>query len=98
MHLSIVNIVLGTLYAINDNMPFGIQRILSAMEPVEQLLTADSWLYVKRPLLSFAENCAMNVSGPVSEDLIDMVLIFLDRVIVNGAETDINTAQVGFGV
>ncbi|KAH0571858.1 putative TPR repeat family protein [Spironucleus salmonicida] len=96
LHLSITNIVLGALYAINQNMPFGIRRIIAAMEPTSEKLSPDSWLYVKRPLVSLAEACSMNLGGPAEEQLIDHVLLFLDEVIKYGEEMSINPTAVGF--
>lgn len=65
--MSIINIVLGTLYTINDNMSFGIRRIIAAMDPIQDKLSADSWMYVKRPLISLAEQCALGFKGPSEE-------------------------------
>lgn len=97
LHLSIINIVLGTLYTINDNMPFGIRRIIAAMDPIDQKLSADSWTYVKRPLISLAEQCALGFKGPAEEALIDVVVLFLDDVIRFGQDLSTIGAQVNFG-
>ena len=96
LHLSIVNIVLGTLYTINDNMQFGIRRILAAMDPIAEKLSADSWMYVKRPLVSLAEQCCLKFKGPFEEQLLDTVIVFLDDVCACGIGTSVCAAQVDF--
>lgn len=42
-HLSIINLVIGTLYCSKGNYEFGISRIVRALEPCEKKLGIDTW-------------------------------------------------------
>lgn len=77
-------------------MPFGIRRIIAAMDPIYEKLSADSWMYVKRPLISLAEQSALGIKGPCEEQLIDVVIVFLDDIIRYGQDMSTVAAQVNF--
>ena len=50
-HLSIINLVIGTLYCAKGNTEFGVTRVLRALEPPQRKLGPDTWYYCKRALL-----------------------------------------------
>lgn len=98
LHLCVINLVIGTLYCVKGNTTFGVTRVLKALEPIQQRLSPDTWLYCKRPLLALAEYCAMSLGGPVDESIIDSVIVFLDDVIRYGKDMSVMAAQVHFEV
>ncbi|XP_015914325.1 intraflagellar transport protein 70A [Parasteatoda tepidariorum] len=60
-HLSIVNLVIGTLYCAKGNYDFGISRVIKSLEPYGKKLGTDTWFYAKRCFLSLLENLAKQV-------------------------------------
>lgn len=60
-HLSIVNLVIGTLYCAKGNYDFGISRVIKSLEPYAKKLGTDTWFYAKRCFLSLLENLAKQV-------------------------------------
>jgi tetratricopeptide repeat protein 30 len=42
-HLSIVNLVIGTLYCAKGNYEFGVSRVIKSLEPYHQKLGTDTW-------------------------------------------------------
>lgn len=51
-HMTIINIVIGTLYCVKNNYEFGLMRIFKAMEPIESKLNRYTWFHAKRCLLN----------------------------------------------
>lgn len=60
-HLSIVNLVIGTLYCAKGNYDFGISRVIKSLEPYSKKLGTDTWFYAKRCFLSLLENLAKQI-------------------------------------
>lgn len=56
----LIYIFCSTLYCAKGNYEFGISRVIKSLEPQNNKLSADTWNYVKRCLLSMAENLAMH--------------------------------------
>ncbi|CAL8123915.1 unnamed protein product [Orchesella dallaii] len=54
-HLCIVNMVIGTMYCVKKNYPFGISRIIKSLTDFSIRLGPDTWFYTKRCLLSLME-------------------------------------------
>lgn len=52
--------VFRTLYCAKGNYEFGISRVIKSLEPQNNKLSVDTWNYVKRCLLSMAENLALH--------------------------------------
>lgn len=63
-HLSIVNLVIGTLYCAKGNYEFGISRLIRSLEPFNKKLGTDTWFYTKRCMLSLIENLAKRMITP----------------------------------
>lgn len=51
-HMTIINIVIGTLYCVKNNYEFGLMRIFKAMDPIESKLNRYTWFHAKRCLLN----------------------------------------------
>ena len=94
-HLSIINLVIGTLYCAKGNYEFGISRIVRALEPCERKLGIDTWFYSKRCMASMLENVARHVIVLRDEVLIEC-LRFLETCEMHGH--DIATETNLFGV
>lgn len=60
-HLSIVNLVIGTLYCAKGNYEFGISRVIKSLEPFQKKLGTDTWFYAKRCFLSLIENLSKHM-------------------------------------
>ncbi len=75
-HLTIVNLVIGTLYCVKGNMQFGVSRIVKAMVPMDAKLNADTWLHVKRPLLCLLDELSKAITA-VTTVLLDEIIDFL---------------------
>ncbi|KAK4025995.1 hypothetical protein OUZ56_015024 [Daphnia magna] len=84
-HLSIVNLVIGTLYCSKGNYEFGISRVIKSLEPYHQKLGTDTWFYAKRCLMSLLENMAKQVVV-VKDSILDDILQFLDSCQFYGRE------------
>nr|CAG4650016.1 EOG090X0302 [Sida crystallina] len=84
-HLSIVNLVIGTLYCAKGNYEFGISRVIKSLEPYHQKLGTDTWFYAKRCLLSLLENMAKHIVV-VKDSILDDILNFLDSCQFYGRE------------
>ena len=77
-HLSIVNLVIGTLYCSKGNYEFGITRVIKSLEPYQQKLGTDTWFYAKRCLMSLLENMAKQVVVIVKDSILEDIIHFLD--------------------
>ena len=65
MHLCIVNLVMGTLYGSKGNYEFGARLVIRALDPVQDTIGTDTWLYAKRCLLSLFEKLVTNTQVPL---------------------------------
>ncbi|KAK9502454.1 hypothetical protein O3M35_011231 [Rhynocoris fuscipes] len=77
-HLSIVNLIIGTLYCSKGNYEFGISRLIRSLEPYNKKLSYETWYYTKRCILSFIENFAKRTLFP-TDSFIQECLDFLDN-------------------
>nr|CAG4636855.1 EOG090X0302 [Ceriodaphnia reticulata] len=84
-HLSIVNLVIGTLYCSKGNYEFGISRLIKSLEPFHQKLGTDTWFYAKRCLMSLLENMAKQIVV-IKDSILDDILQFLDSCQFYGRE------------
>ncbi|KAG1671845.1 Tetratricopeptide repeat protein 30A [Nymphon striatum] len=75
-HLSIVNVVIGTLYCVKGNYDFGIQRVMKGLEPLNKKLGPETWFYAKRCFLSLTENMSKHVIT-VKDSIINECIQFL---------------------
>ena len=66
-HLTIINLVIGTLYCAKGNYEFGISRVIKSLEPHEEKLEADTWFYAKRCFLSLLEGMAKRLVAAKDE-------------------------------
>nr|CAG4641541.1 EOG090X0302 [Eurycercus lamellatus] len=84
-HLSIVNLVIGTLYCSKGNYEFGISRVIKSLEPYHQKLGTDTWFYAKRCLMSLLENMSKHVVV-IKDSILEDILQFLDSCQFYGRE------------
>ena len=61
VHLSILNLVIGTLYCVKQNFEFGIGRIIRSLESCCKKIETDIWFYAKRCFLAFIDNLAKQI-------------------------------------
>ena len=82
-HLSIIHLVIGTLYCAHRNYEFGIDYVFKAFSPMHAKLNADTWFYAKKCLLEVARS--MSLRQYIMLDVtFDKVCQFLDDVDKNG--------------
>lgn len=82
-HLSIINLVIGTLYCAKGNYEFGISRIVRALEPYERKLGVDTWFYSKRCMASMLENITRFVIV-IRDEVLDECVHFLENCELHG--------------
>lgn len=76
--VSIVNLVIGTLYCSKGNFDFGIRLIFKSLNPASEKLGTDTWYYTKRCLLALIENIVKR-QYTLQESLYAHIIIFLDE-------------------
>ncbi|VDK87520.1 unnamed protein product [Litomosoides sigmodontis] len=84
-HLSIINLVIGTLYCSKGNYEFGISRVIKAMEPYDMKLGTDTWFYSKRCMISLIENLAKHIIS-VRDSVLQECLQFLEQCEIHGKD------------
>eukprot|EP00835_Amoeboradix_gromovi_P001424 NODE_64_length_24072_cov_0.332541.p5 type:complete len:582 gc:universal NODE_64_length_24072_cov_0.332541:2040-295(-) len=77
-----INLMIGTLYCVNDNYQFGLDKIMESVEPIDKL-TIDNWFYIKRIFLSHLYKIATVQIMP--ELVIDLIqfLQSIDELTIN---------------
>lgn len=75
-HLCIINLVIGTLYCSKGNYAFGLQRVISSLQPYEQKLGPDTWHYAKRCFMGLAESASKHMAL-LDDDLHAQIVEFL---------------------
>ncbi|KRY57296.1 Tetratricopeptide repeat protein 30B [Trichinella britovi] len=78
IHLSIINLVIGTLYCSKGNYEFGISRVIKALEPYSKKLSSHTWLYAKRCFLSMIENLVKHVLQ-IRDSILKECMIFFEN-------------------
>lgn len=86
-HLSIIHLVIGTLYCAHRNFEFGIDYVLKAFTPMSQKLNADTWFYAKKCLFELIRSMALR-QYVIPDVLFDKICSFLDEVDKNGKKID----------
>lgn len=77
-HLSIVQLVIGTLYCAHKNFEFGVDYVFKAFKPMDQKLNPDTWFYAKKCLFELLRCIAYRyyiIPDPVFENICN----FLDE-------------------
>ena len=78
-HLSILHLVVGTLYCAHGNYEFGIDYVFKAFQPMHAKLNADTWFYAKKCLLEVMR--CMSIRTYIMPDAtFDKICTFLDEV------------------
>jgi tetratricopeptide repeat protein 30 len=86
-HLSIIHLVIGTLYCSHNNFDFGIDYLFKAFHPMHAKLNADTWFYAKKCLFELVRAIAWRqfIIGDVA---FDKICQFLDDVDKNGKKIE----------
>jgi tetratricopeptide repeat protein 30 len=58
-HLSIIHLVMGTLYCAHKNFDFGVDYVFKAFAPMHKKLNADTWFCAKKCLFEFLRSTAL---------------------------------------
>ena len=83
LHLSTINLVIGTLYCQKSNFDFGISTICKSLEPFEQRLSSDTWYYCKTCLLALLDKLSKQMVT-VADDVTSQIIRMLDAVVKHG--------------
>lgn len=83
-HISMINLVIGTLYCVKHNFEFGLSRIFKSVQPIDLNLNYWKWFHVKRCILYLLE-CHCKQLVLVSDELFDRVVTFLKQCEEEGA-------------
>ncbi|KAH0795453.1 TPR Domain containing protein [Histomonas meleagridis] len=78
-HLSIIHLVIGTLYCAHKNFEFGIDYVFKAFVPMNQKLNADTWFYAKRCLFELIRAMALR-QFIMTDMLYEKLCNFLDEI------------------
>jgi tetratricopeptide repeat protein 30 len=86
-HLSIIHLVIGTLYCSHDNFDFGVDYMFKAFNPMHAKLNADTWFYAKKCIFELIRSMAWRqfILGDVA---FDKICQFLDDVDKNGKKME----------
>ena len=87
VHLSIIHLVIGTLYCANKNFDFGIDYVFKAFNPMHEKLTADTWLYAKKCLFELLR-CLSLRQCVLEDQMYEKILDFLDNVDKHGKKIE----------
>ena len=83
VHLSTINLVIGTLYCQKNNFDFGIATICKSFEPYEQRLSSDTWHYCKTCLLALLDKLSKQMAT-VADETTSQIISMLDAVDKHG--------------
>jgi tetratricopeptide repeat protein 30 len=86
-HLSIIHVVIGTLYCSHNNFDFGIDYMFKAFHPMHAKLNADTWFYAKKCLFELVRAIAWR-QFILGDSPFDKICQFLDDVDKNGKKTE----------
>lgn len=76
LHLSTINLVIGTLYCQKNNYDFGVAMVCKSLEPYEHRLSSDTWHYCKTCLLGLLDKLSkqmVSVSDETTSQVMDML-------------------------
>jgi tetratricopeptide repeat protein 30 len=82
-HLSIIHLVIGTLYCAHKNFEFGVDYVFKAFSPMHLKLNPDTWFYGKKCLLEVLRSMALR-HYIMPDAVLEKVCAFLDEVDKHG--------------
>lgn len=88
-HLSIINIVIGTLYCAKNNYEFGLMRVFKALEPLESKLNGRTWYHAKRCLLGALDRHLKHIIF-LKDEIFDRAVEFLMKCEKQGVLIETN--------
>jgi tetratricopeptide repeat protein 30 len=86
-HLSIIHLVIGTLYCAHRNFDFGIDYIFKAFNPMPQKLNPDTWFYAKKCLFELLRSLAFR-QYLIPDVMFDKICTFLDEIDKHGKKME----------
>jgi tetratricopeptide repeat protein 30 len=86
-HLSIIHLVIGTLYCSHRNFEFGIDYMFKAFNPMHAKLNPDTWFYAKKCLFELIRSIAWR-QFILGDAAFDKICKFLDDVDKNGKKME----------
>ena len=86
-HLSIIHLVIGTLYCAHKNFEFGIDYVFRAFNPMHAKLNPDTWFYAKKCLFEVIRCISMR-SYIIPDETYEKIMKFLDEVDKNGKKIE----------
>ena len=82
-HLSIIHLVIGTLYCAHKNFEFGIDYVFKAFQPMHAKLNPDTWFYAKKCLSEVLRSMALR-QYVMADTIFTKISNFLDEVDKHG--------------
>lgn len=86
-HLSIIHLVIGTLYCAHKNFEFGIDYVFKAFNPMHSKLNPDTWFYAKKCLFEILRSMSIR-SYIIPDDTFDQIMKFLDEIDKHGKKIE----------
>jgi tetratricopeptide repeat protein 30 len=86
-HLSIIHLVIGTLYCAHRNFDFGVDYVFKAFVPMHQKLNADTWFYAKKCLFELLRSLCLR-QYMIADVMFDKICAFLDQVEKHGKKIE----------
>ncbi|OHT11745.1 TPR Domain containing protein [Tritrichomonas foetus] len=86
-HLSILHLVIGTLYCAHKNFEFGIDYVFKAFNPMHTKLNPDTWFYSKKCLCEVLRSMSMR-QYIMPDEQFEKICNFLDDVDKNGKKIE----------
>ena len=81
--MSIIHLVIGTLYCAHQNFEFGIDYVFKAFDPIHHKLNPDTWFYAKKCLAELLRSMTYRLYI-LPDSLFTKICAFLDDVDKNG--------------
>ena len=86
-HLSIIHLVIGTLYCAHKNFEFGIDYVFKAFNPMHSKLNPDTWFYAKKCLFEVLRSMSMRLYI-MPDETFEQICNFLDEVDKHGKKME----------
>lgn len=79
VHLSIIHLVIGTLYCAHKNFEFGVDYVFKAFNPMQEKLNPDTWHYAKKCIFELIRTMAFR-QHVLDDIMYKNICDFLDNV------------------
>jgi len=95
LHLSIINLVIGTLYCLKENYDFGVSTICKSLKPCKQRLSAETWHYCKTCLLALLDKLSKHMVT-VTDETTSEITKMLDSVDRHGRNLSFSPQEYSY--